>query len=166
MILLKNDETFRQLYALHSGGVKRFLTGMVGKNEAVAEELTQDAFVKAWKGLASFSAKSSLKTWLYSVAVNTARDWLRAHGNRPMGELSPDISPLPSVDSAEIRAVREALLELEAETRELLMLHYYEDFSLAEIAKVLKIPEGTVKSRLHTAKSALRPLLIKKGFDV
>ena len=165
MIFLKNDETFHQLYALHSGGVKRFLTGMVGRNEAVAEELTQDAFLKAWKGLASFSAKSSLKTWLYSVAVNTARDWLRAHGHRPMGELSTD-TPAPLVDNAETRAVQEALLELDADNRELLMLHYYEDFSLQEISKVLKIPQGTVKTRLHQCKARPRPLLIKKRFDV
>lgn len=165
MIFLKSEDSFQALYASHSGGVKRFLLGMVGRNEAIAEELTQDAFLKAWKALPTFAAKSSLKTWVYAVAVNTARDWLRSHGNRP-AEVSADLWPAPEVDTPESRAVREALLELPTERRELLILHYFEDLTLKEIARVLEIPEGTVKSRLHDCKSQLRPLLVKKGFDV
>lgn len=164
MILLKTEEAFRALYADHAGGVKRFLLGMVGKNESIAEELTQDAFLKAWKQLSTFSARSSLKTWVYAVAVNTARDWIRAH--KSLSSLSPEALPAQGAESPEVRAVREALLELELDVRELLLLHYYEEFNLAEIAEILHVPEGTVKSRLHHAKLKLRPLLLAKGFNV
>ena len=165
MFLLKSEEAFQALYATESRGVQRFLEGMVGGRQ-VAEELTQDAFIKAWKALPSFALKSSLKTWVYSIAINTARDWLRGHGNKRMSELTDEHGGAQEMESPETRAIREAMGELEEEIRALLMLHYYEELSLQEIAKILAIPTGTVKSRLHTAKAKLKPLLVAKGFDV
>ena len=166
MLMTKSEEAFHALYASQAGGVRRFLQGMVGGNHQVAEELTQDAFIKAWKALPMFAFKSTLKTWVYTVALNTARDWLRGHGGRTFVPLDPETLNAAESESAEVRAVREALRELDEETRALLMLHYYEDLELHEIAKILGIPQGTVKSRLFTAKGKLRPKLIAKGFTV
>jgi RNA polymerase sigma-70 factor (ECF subfamily) len=166
MIQLKTERAFTDLYASHAGGVRRFLRGMLGGNTQQAEELTQEAFLKAWRALPTFAFKSTMKTWVYTVALNTARDWLRGHGGRRFEALSPTMPADVHAETPETRAVREALLELDENTRALLMLHYYEDMGLAEIGQVLKVPEGTVKSRLHHAKSKLRPKLIAKGFDV
>lgn len=166
MLQLKGERAFADLYASHAGGVRRFLRGMVGGNTQQAEELTQEAFLKAWRALPAFAFKSTMKTWVYAVALNTARDWLRAHGGRRHEALAPTLPAEDRTETVETRAVREALLELDEDTRALLMLHYYEDMGLAEIGQVLKVPEGTVKSRLHHAKSKLRPKLIAKGFDV
>ncbi len=166
MLISKSEEAFHALYASQAGGVRRFLRGMVGGNHQVAEELTQDAFIKAWKALPTFAFKSTLKTWVYTVALNTARDWLRGHGGKTFVALDPETLNAAETESAEVRAVREALLELDEETRALLMLHYYEDLDLQEIAKILGIPQGTVKSRLFTAKGKLRPKLVAKGFAV
>jgi RNA polymerase sigma-70 factor (ECF subfamily) len=165
VFILKSEEAFKTLYASESRGVQRFLEGMVGGRQ-VAEELTQDAFLKAWKSLPSFALKSSLKTWVYSVAINTARDWLRGHVHRATLELKDEHTAEGELQSPETRAVREALNELNEEIRALLMLHYYEDLDLKEIATILEIPVGTVKSRLFAAKGKLRPLLLAKGFDV
>jgi RNA polymerase sigma-70 factor (ECF subfamily) len=166
MIISKSEEAFHALYASQAGGVRRFLQGMVGGNHHVAEELMQDAFIKAWKALPTFAFKSTLKTWVYTVALNTARDWLRSHAGKTFVALDPEAHTAMETDTPEVRAVREALLELDEETRALLMLHYYEDLDLYEIAKILGIPQGTVKSRLFTAKGKLRPKLIAKGFNV
>lgn len=164
MLLAKTESAFEELYATQAGGVQRFVLGIVG-NTSVAEEITQEAFTRAWKGLPLFSFQSSLKTWVYSVALNAARDWLRSHRHH-----SADVITLESTTEAplsiEARAIREALSELDADTRILLMLHYYDDLDLGQIAQILEIPTGTVKSRLHTAKAKLRPLLERKGFDV
>lgn len=165
MLLAKTESAFEELYATQAGGVQRFVFGIVG-NTSVAEEITQEAFTRAWKNLPFFSFQSSLKTWVYSVALNAARDWLRSHRHRSADALhiAPTTTEAPL--SLEAQAIREALSELDAETRILLMLHYYEDLDLSQIGKILRVPTGTVKSRLHTAKAKLRPLLERKGFDV
>lgn len=165
MILTKTENAFKDLYASQAGGVRRFVTGIVG-NGSVAEEITQESFLKAWKALPSFAFRSTLKTWVYSVALNTARDWLRSHGGKTYVALDPDALEALEVESPETRAVREALMELDEDTRVILMLHYYDDLALSEIAKILGIPAGTVKSRLFAAKGKLRPKLVAKGFDV
>lgn len=165
MLLTKTEAAFEELYATQSGGVQRFVLGIVG-NVSVAEEITQEAFMRAWKGLPLFSFRSSLKTWVYSVALNASRDWLRGHRHRPPEALRnfEAVTELPL--SSEARAIRESLAELDEDTRILLMLHYYDDLDLGQIATILKVPTGTVKSRLHTAKNKLRPILERKGFDV
>jgi RNA polymerase sigma-70 factor (ECF subfamily) len=132
-------------------------------SDSIAEELTQEAFIKAWKGLSQFGFKSSLKTWIFQVAINVGRDWLRSHKVRSLHqfEVVKEFSA-----SSETLAVQEALLEIEDETRELLVLFYYEGMKLDEMSEILKIPEGTVKSRLHSARSKLKEKLMMKGFDV
>lgn len=165
MILAKTENAFKDLYASQAGGVRRFVAGIVG-NGSIAEEITQESFLKAWKALPSFAFRSTLKTWVYSVALNTARDWLRSHGGKTYVTLDPDALESVELESPETRAVREALMELDEDTRIILMLHYYDDLPLSEIAKILGTPTGTVKSRLFNAKSKLRPKLVAKGFDV
>jgi RNA polymerase sigma-70 factor, ECF subfamily len=159
----KTEKDFQELYRTHYGRVHRTIQGMTG-NSSVAEELTQEAFLKAWKGLPQFGFKSSMKTWLFQVAINTGRDWLRTH--RHTTPLLVQESQSCSLPFPESKAVQEALLELELEMRELLILHYYEGLKLDEISDILKIPMGTVKSRLYTAKRTMRQLLLGKGFEV
>lgn len=163
MIYLKSENEFQQFYRTHGVRVRRTLHGMVG-NYATAEELTQEAFLKAWNNLGAFGFKSKLSTWIYQIAINTALDWLRSHksGQRVL----EDNIGNENAFTPEKRAVAEALMELDEANRSLLVLHYYEDLNQNEIGKILRVPEGTVKSRLYQAKILLRPLLLKRGFDV
>ena len=158
----KNEKDFQEFYRTHGTRVRRTLQGMVG-NYSVAEELTQEAFLKGWEKLSTFGFKSKLSTWIYQIAIHTALDWLRSHKVRWSVEMDAvnesDLTP-------EKRAVGQALMELDENTRALLVLHYYEGLSLKEIGQIFKIPEGTVKSRLYQAKALLKPLLVNKGFDV
>jgi RNA polymerase sigma-70 factor (ECF subfamily) len=162
IFLRKNEKDFQEFYRTHGIRVRRTLQGMVG-NIATAEELTQEAFLKAWKNLGTFSFKSSLSTWIYQIAINTALDWLRSH---KVKWAVPEVSEASSGVTPESLAIGEALLELDENNRALLVLHYYEGLSLAEIGTVLTIPVGTVKSRLFQAKALLKPLLINRGFNV
>ncbi len=155
-----SEEEFHALYQTHGRKIKRAIEGIVG-SEAVAQELAQDAFIKAWTQLPYFMRKSKLSTWLYTIAINCARDYLRSHRRAPAieEEYVEGLSP-------ERRAVREGILEIELSEREILVLHYYEGQTVEEIGSVLGVPSGTVKSRLFEARKALREKLLRKGFDV
>ena len=159
----KSDKDFQDAYHEFSGNIHRTLRGMIG-NEAIAEELTQEAFIKAWRGLPQFGFRSSLKTWLYQVAINVGRDWLRSHKNL-VSTSEFEVSD-STENSSERKAVQEALLELDEDTRSILVLYYYEGMKQDEMGEVLGVPEGTIKSRMHSAKSKLRERLVLKGFDV
>lgn len=157
----KNEEDFLALYSEYGKNIKRLLVGMTG-NEAIADELMQEAFTKAWVKLPSFGFKSSLKTWVYQVALNVGRDWLRGHKNR---NLDFEENFLQEMD-ADKKNVQEALCSLPDETREILILFYWEGMDHREMAKVLDIPKGTVKSRLFTARTKLKEALLLKGYEL
>lgn len=160
VIFRPSEEEFQALYRSHGAKIKRAMEGMVG-SEAVAQELTHEAFLKAWANLPFFMMKSKLSTWIYQIAINGARDYLRAHRRGPAieEEYVEGLSP-------ERRAVREGLLESDPSERELLVLFYYEGLSLEEMSVALQAPVGTIKSKLFEARKSLREKLLKKGFDV
>lgn len=158
----KSEELFQEFYRGHYGRIRRTLVAMTG-NVPIAEELTQEAFMKAWKGLPHFGFRSSLSTWIFQVAINVGRDWYRS-GNHKIRTDAPEF--LYEMVSPEHRAIQDSLLKLDDETRALLILHYYEGMTIEEIAPILEVPSGTVKSRLHTAKSKLKEMLVEQGFNV
>lgn len=158
----KTEKEFQELYSSYAGSIQRLLKGMTG-NDAVSDELTQEAFTKAWVALPQFGFKSALKTWIYQVAINVGRDWLRSHKNRSL--LTNHIDEIYEGNS-ENKEVQEALMEMSDEMRELLILFYWEGIEIQEIAVVLSIPVGTVKSRLHTGRNRLKEILLLRGYDV
>jgi RNA polymerase sigma-70 factor (ECF subfamily) len=129
-----------------------------------AEEIVQDAFVRAWRSLPSFNGNSRLSTWLHSVAVNAALDGVRKRSRREaMIASEPDIDRYAGELA---RAMPEADLDLERAVaslpdgaREVVILHYMEGYPCAEIAKRLGVVEGTVKSQLHRARKLLKEAL-------
>ena len=160
----KTDKDFLDAYTSYSGSIQRTLKGITG-NDSVAEELTQDAFVKAWKALPGFGFKSSLKTWIYQVALNVGRDWLRSHKVRSV-EYNEQSSEEDHASKQEQIDIQEALLELPDDVREILVLFYFEGMKQEEISVILKVPSGTIKSRLHSARTKLKERLLQKGYDV
>jgi RNA polymerase sigma-70 factor (ECF subfamily) len=137
-----------------------------------AEEVTQDAFVRAWRALPRFRGDSSFSTWLHRIVVRRALDRsaiLKARRARegPLEELGPAEPIAPeSGDPAgreEISSRLTRLLGLLSEAqRAVVMLYYYEDRSVEEVASVLGIPEGTVKTHLHRARGLLRAGWLKE----
>ena len=129
-----------------------------------AEEIVQDAFVRAWRSLPSFNGDSRLSTWLHSVAVNAALDGVRARSRRE-ARIDRDVD-LERYAAEVGRAMPEADLDLERAVaglpdgaREIVILHYIEGYPCAEIAERLGIVEGTVKSQLHRARKLLKEAL-------
>ena len=141
-------------------------------NEEDAADLTQEAFLRVWQKLPEFRLQAAFSTWLYRLTTNLCLDFMRGRKRRPtVEEQTPlpepkDPAPTPeeaALASEEQRQLRRALAELSPEQRELLALRAVRDLNYAQIAELLGVPEGTVKSRLARAREALRKKLACAG---
>ena len=134
----------------------RFLRHLTGSADA-AEDLTQSAFVKAWEGLGSYRGESSLSTWLHRIAYHEYTHWIRSRRvHSSLEDLhTPDV-PANQLDGL---LLRQALARLTPEHRETFLLRHVQGFSVGEVAAVMEVPTGTVKSRLFHARAQLRILL-------
>ncbi|MEI6528509.1 MAG: RNA polymerase sigma factor [bacterium] len=146
----------------------------LSRDKNLADEIAQETFIKIWKNLAKFKQEGNFKTWLLIVARNTALDWLRKRkaiafsefeneeGSNYLEENIVDLEALPdeAFEEAERNKVLEKLLlEVPMLYREVLLLHYQEEMTFEEIAKVLKRPVETVKSQHRRALILLRKRL-------
>lgn len=145
----------------------RLALRMCGGDAALAEDAAQEAFLAAWRGLPRFRGDSRFSTWLYRLTTNAAIDCLRREKrHRGTDDLDgvdlPDggDTPQETAERSETRnAVRAALCQLTDEHREVLLLRYMQELDYGEIARALRISEGTVKSRINRAKARLKELL-------
>ncbi len=157
-------QAFASLVRRHQDRVFAFLVRLLGtRDEAV--ELTQDTFLKAWNALPTWRPEARWSTWLFQIARNTAFDLLRRRQRVEFVPLDTDTvdavwdatTPTPEtlLDSRQrLDLLERALAALPAEQREILLLRELEDLSYAELGALLRINEGTVKSRLARARVA------------
>jgi RNA polymerase sigma-70 factor (ECF subfamily) len=136
----------------------------VGGDEAAAEDVAQEAFVRAWRALGRFREEAKLETWFYRILVRQAanhRRWraLRTLWSAPAGDDAPDPSPRAPGDPALRRRIGAALERLTRSQREVFVLVHLEGFTLRETAELLARSEGTGKSHLHRALHSLREQL-------
>ena len=132
------------------------------RDRTMAEDMAQDAFLKAFRSLAAFRGESAFSTWLTAIALNTYRSRLRAEG-QPLLSLDPartfsrEAGALRSlIDRQNAEAVRKAVLTLPTRYREAILLFYFEEKSVVDAASVLGIAEGTLKARLHRGRELLK----------
>lgn len=144
-------------------------------NEFDAEDVTQEALLKAVKALPSFKGDSSLSTWLFRILINTCIDFRRKTANQQVSYFAKavgddeetvievrDSRPLPDeeVEQMELRSfIKEAIAKLNPEHRTIVVLHDLQGFKYHEIAAITQTSLGTVKSRLFYARQELRKLL-------
>lgn len=126
----------------------RLALAVVGIAE-VAEDVAQESIVRAWRSQGKLTQADDMRAWLRTVVVRQA---ITALKRRTFSEI-PEVAAKDEEPSMQVRAV---LMTMPPETRALLALAYFEGLTYAELAEVLGIPEGTVASRLHAAKSAFR----------
>jgi RNA polymerase sigma-70 factor (ECF subfamily) len=128
-----------------------------------AEEITQDVFLALVQRRNGYEVTASFRTYLYRIALNRIAS---EHRKKKEVDPLPEEPPAESrSDPAVVHQVREALAQLEPQQREIVMLREYEGLSYEEIAQVLKVPVGTVRSRLFRAKLALRTLLAPRQVE-
>ncbi|NLM36749.1 MAG: sigma-70 family RNA polymerase sigma factor [Firmicutes bacterium] len=168
----RDEEAFRALVELHKAKVYHLLLGML-RDEDQAQELTQETFVKAWKGLPAFRGESTLWTWLYRIAYHTAVDYLRKKKRQEeivvLEETGGELSKGPENDPLELVIKRDkeedlhqALSRLSLRQRVVLILYYFQGLSYREIAAVTRRPLASIRADLHRGKERLRQLIIKK----
>jgi len=151
------------------------------QNHDDALDCVQESFIKAYKNLKQFNFQSSFNTWLYRIVTNTSLDLLRRnkkHLNdlpieKPQNEeddeyfiqIEDDSSDVEEITTRKenIKAVHEAISELSDDFKKVIILFEIEQLSLTEVADILKVPVGTIKSRLFRAREKLAKILKEKG---
>lgn len=152
---------FEQLYRRHYRRVHGVIVRLVGQAGARAEDLTQEAFVRAWQALPAFRFESAVSTWLHRLAVNTALMELRSRRSRPWQEDDDDaLESVATPDTAGHavlgRDLERAVASLPPRARAVLVLHDVEGWKHEEIAGELGMAVGSSKAQLHRARSLLR----------
>jgi RNA polymerase sigma-70 factor (ECF subfamily) len=154
----RDEEAFRALYRGHAAGVYGLALRLCGGVEAEAQDVAQEAWVRAVRLLPSFRWGSALRSWICGIAVNVWRERRRALGRVAAGELeAPESAAFP--DAGARLDLARAVAELPAGSREILLLHDVEGYTHTEIAGLLEIEEGTSKSQLSRARASLRAAL-------
>ena len=171
-------EAFEQLVLQYQNPSYNLCLRITGNPEDAAD-MTQESFLKAWRNLESFHFEAAFSTWLYRLASNTCLDFLRSAKRRRELSLTvedesgesqlldlPDPAPTPEASlltNEENARLGAAMEQLDPEQRRILTLRVVNDLSYTEIAAVLNIKEGTVKSRLARARESLRKKLLQTG---
>lgn len=153
---------FERLYRSHVARVHALVRRLCGGNEARAQDLTQEVFVRAWQALPGFRFESAFATWLHRMAVNTALMELRARRSGRDDEVADDILQTHATpDTAGVRTVlatdlERAIATLPPRARAVLVLFDVEGLSHEEIAEQLDMAVGSSKAQLHRARGLLR----------
>ncbi|WP_305075340.1 RNA polymerase sigma factor RpoE [Propionivibrio sp.] len=174
-----DKRAFEQLVGKYQRKLGRLLSRFI-RDQAEVEDVTQEAFIKAYRALPSFRGESAFYTWLYRIGINTAKNHLVARGRRAPTSTEFDSDEAESFDDAELlhdintperllqskqigQTVNAAMEALPDELRNAIVLREIEGLSYEEIAVEMKCPIGTVRSRIFRAREAvaekLRPLL-------
>lgn len=158
------DEVFEQIMTEYGQDILN-LTYSYVKNVAIAEDLTQEIFVKCYLNLASFKQEASFRTWLWRIAINHCKDFLKSwHHRNVLLSTKADIEVEARnnrvedivIEKDETNELEQAILALPLKYREPIYLFYYQDLSIKEIKEILGVRENTIKTRLRRAKVLLK----------
>lgn len=160
---------FREIVERYRNELLHFLIRFLS-SRAAAEDVFQDTFLQIHLSAETFDPSRRLKPWLFTIAANKARDYLRRNNRRSALSLSAHIGgndegqrfvdlmeadlphpDQPVLDAERSRVVKEVIDRMPSHLREILLLSYFQRMSYAQVADALQVPLGTVKSRLHTA---------------
>lgn len=167
---------FYCIYDKYEQQLLRYICRLTRAGRAEAEDILQNAFIKIWKNLRAYNTDLKLSSWIYRIVHNeTISAWrrLKSYGKDNtidieagiLANLSDDLDDSSSIEERN-QVVREVLDELPLKYRSVLVLKFLEDLSYQEISDVLKIPEGTVATRINRAKKAFRKAVSSKHLTI
>jgi RNA polymerase sigma-70 factor (ECF subfamily) len=173
-----NTQSFARLYQRHQKRVRSTLYQLCGAE--VIDDLVQEVFLRAWKGLSKFRQTAQFSTWLYRITWNVACDRRKSFAKERSHTVTTDDAHLqglpdktyegisnPSLVSLHYQdLVQRGLEQLSQEHRTVVVMHDLLELPQREVAEILDIPVGTVKSRLFHARNALRQFLESQGVEV
>jgi len=157
------SEQFIDLVRIEQEPLRRFLLALCGGDSALADDIAQDALVRAYVASGSFLGRSKFKTWLFRIAYNCYIDHCRKFTPAKVDAESSEALNLASGDSADSRfryqQLYQALDRIPEKEKAAIVLFYFEDKSIKEIAAILDMPSGTVKYHLSVGRTHLKDYL-------
>lgn len=173
---LHHKQYFAQLVTRYEHRLRVYIyrLGKLGAEDT--DDLLQTVFLRVYQNLNGFDTDLSFSSWIYRITHNETMAFFRKRRVRPQGHMVDDSETVLAQVAAELDLMQEletkddrahlerALAELPAAYREVLILHFFEHRSYREVSDILTIPEGTVATRVHRAKRALRDALTHNGF--
>ncbi|WP_413363414.1 sigma-70 family RNA polymerase sigma factor [Lysinibacillus sp. 3P01SB] len=170
MMLDEREQIIEQLMREYSDDILHLVYTYV-KNRTIAEDLAQEIFIKCYEKLNQFNQQSTIKTWLYRIASNHCKDYLRSWHYRKIMLSNKVFDHIPSkskqveeevIKHSEENSLTNAVMNLPLKYREVVFLHYYEELSLKEISKITSVNINTLKTRLKRAKELLKDKMIEE----
>lgn len=169
-VCAQDRAAFTTIYECMKGALFRYQLNQL-RNRAVAEEATQETLLAVWKRACSFRGESTVAGWIFGIGANISRMIVRGRARQPIHE---DVDEHPEAESLQSEAVlpfehmtqldrtqgiHDCMGRLSPEHREVLYLSLYQDLSYSEIARILDVPENTVKTRAYYAREKIRPCI-------
>ncbi|KAA0549516.1 sigma-70 family RNA polymerase sigma factor [Bacillus sp. BGMRC 2118] len=141
------------------------------KDQQIAEDIAQDVFIKCYKYLNSYRGEAPIKSWICTITVNTAKDYLRKKKVNVFTYSKQILEELLSTESAEVvfeknnekDVLLQKVLALPFKYREVIILHYFYDLKISEVGTMLELKENTVKTRLSRGRDLLKKQLKREG---
>jgi RNA polymerase sigma-70 factor, ECF subfamily len=161
--------SFEDLIAVMERPLRYYVLKLT-RREDVVSDILQEVWMRALRGVRSLKDPGSLRAWLYSIVHGIAVDYIRRDLAREQAEKKhyqnfDESFEDPLSDDDDANLIHSALDQLEPRQREVLILHFLEDFSVSQIARIVDCPEGTVKSRIHHAKKAMKAILMRGIYE-
>ena len=161
-----NDAAFEELYHRYARRLKGFFFLQLGGDEELAADATHDVFLRAYEARNRYQEGKSVSTWLFTIAYNICRNHYRSNAYETQLLATLDTEPISDeqieiqLDAAALDdALAQVLSELPPPLHQLFSLHYQEELTIPQVAEIVGIPEGTVKSRLHKTMNIIRKKL-------
>ncbi len=161
-----SDTAFEELYRRYARRLKGFFFMQLGGDEELAADSTHDVFLRAYEARSRYREGSNVSTWLFTIAYNICKNHYRSNAYEAELLASLDAEPVSDqqieveMDAAQLdEALERVLSELPAPLHQLFSLHYQEELTIPQVAEIVGIPEGTVKSRLHKTMNIIRKKL-------
>ena len=161
-----SDTAFEELYRRYARRLKGFFFVQLGGDEELAADATHDVFLRAYEARNSYQEGRNVDTWLFTIAYNICKNHYRSNAYEAQLMASLDAEPVShqqievDLDAAMLdEALAQVLSELPAPLHQLFSLHYEEELTIPQIAEIVGVPEGTVKSRLHKTMNIIRKKL-------
>ena len=161
-----SDTAFEELYRRYARRLKGFFFLQLGGDEELAADATHDVFLRAYEARSRYQEGRRVDTWLFTIAYNICRNHYRSNAYEAQFLANLDAEPVTNqqievqLDQAALdEALAEVLEELPAPLHQIFSLHYQEELTIPQIAEIVGVPEGTIKSRLHKTMNLIRKKL-------
>ena len=161
-----SDTAFEELYRRYARRLKGFFFLQLGGDEELAADSTHDVFLRAYEARSRYQKGKNVSTWIFTIAYNICRNHYRSNAYEAQLLASLDAEPMDGqqieveLEAAELdKALEQVLAELPAPLHQIFSLHYQEELTIPQVAEIVGIPKGTVKSRLNKTMNIIRKKL-------